>query len=115
MSTLREVLAVLLGAESEAKRIIEESRNDNKSYLRSVQEKFAARRAGEMEAAREQAKSIMENALTAAQTEAEQIIAIGSDERERMQRHYDDNVDAVIGSMVFEIAESLIVKGRARV
>lgn len=115
MSTLREVLAVLLGAESEAKRIIEETRNENKSYLRSVQEKFAARRASEMEAARERAKSVMENALTAAQTEAEQIIALGGDERERMQKHYDDNVGAVIDSMASEIAERLIAKGRARV
>lgn len=114
MSTLQEVLAVLLGAESEAKRIIEESRNENKSYLRSVQEKFALRRTDEMEAVSEQAKGIMENALTAAKTEAEQISAIGKDERERMQRHYDEHIKAVIDSMVSEIAESLIAKGRPR-
>lgn len=112
MSTLQEVLAVLLGAESEAKRVVEESKNDCDSYLRSVQEKFAARRASEMESAREQAKSVLDTALNAAKTEAEQISALSKDERDRMQRRYDENADAVIDSMVSEIVESLIAKGR---
>ena len=42
MSTLHEVLAVLLGAESEAKRIVDDSKNEAESMLRSAQEKFAA-------------------------------------------------------------------------
>lgn len=112
MSTLQEVLAVLLGAESEAKRIVEESKNEGESYRRAVQEKFAALRANEMESAREQAKSVMDTALGAARTEAGQIAGLGKDERERMQKRYMENVDAVVGSMVFEIAESLISKGR---
>lgn len=114
MSTLQEVLAVLLGAESEAKRIVEESGNDCKSYLRSVQEKFAAQRESEIESAREQAKSIIGNATNAAKAEAEQITAIGKDERERMQRHYDENIGALVDSMAAEIAENLISKGRAK-
>lgn len=114
MSTLQEVLAVLLGAESEAKRIVGESGNESKSYLRSVQEKFALQRESEIESAREQAKSIIGNATNAAKAEAEQITAIGGDERERMQRHYDENIGALIDSMAAEIAENLISKGQAK-
>lgn len=114
MSTLQEVLAVLLGAESEAKRIVEESGNDCKGYLRSVQEKFAIQRESEIESAREQAKSIIGNATNAAKAEAEQVTAIGKDERERMQRHYDENIGALIDSMAAEIAENLISKGQAK-
>lgn len=114
MSTLQEILAVLLGAESEARRIVDESKNDCENYLRSVQDKFAGQRANEMTAAREQAKSVMDTALNAAKTEAEQITALGRDERDRMRRRYDENADAVIDSMVSEIAENLILKGRAK-
>lgn len=114
MSTLHEVLAVLLGAESEAKRVVEESKNECSSYLRSVQEKFASQRESEIESAREQAKSIIGNATNAAKAEAEQITAIGKDERERMQQHYDDNIDVLIDSMAAEIAENLIAKGRTK-
>jgi len=114
MSTLQEALAVLLGAESEAKRVVEEAKNEGESYLRSAQDKFAARRAHEMESAREQAKSIMDTSLSAARTEADQIFSIGKDERARMQRRYEENVDAVIDSMVSEIASGLIEKGRGK-
>ena len=41
MGTLQEVLAVLLGAESEAKRIVEDSKSESDGFLRSAQEKFA--------------------------------------------------------------------------
>lgn len=114
MSTLQEVLTVLLGAESEAKRAVEESKKECSGYLRSVQEKFAGQRESEIEAAREQAKSIIGNATNAAKTETEQIIAVGKDERERIQRHYDNNIDALIGSMAAEAAENLIAKRHTR-
>lgn len=115
MSTLQEVLAVLLGAEAEAKRVVDESKNESEGYLRSVQEKFAIQRIGEMESARIQAKNIMDTALSAAKTEAEQITSLGKNERERMQKRYEENADAVITSMVSEVAGNLISKGRAKI
>ena len=42
MSTLQEVLAVLLGAESEAKRIVGDSKNEAESMLQTAQEKFSS-------------------------------------------------------------------------
>lgn len=115
MSTLQEVLAVLLGAEWEAKMLVEESEHDCQGYLRSVQDKCAVQREHEIEAAREQAKSIIGNATNAAKAEAEQIMAIGRDERERMQKNYNDNIDALIETMTAEIAENLISQGQAKV
>ena len=112
MSTLHEVLAVLPGAESEAKRIVDDSKNESESLLRTAQEKFAAERANQMASAREQAKGIMETALNSAKTEAAQIASLGKEERARMQKRFEENVDAVIDSIVSETAESFISKKR---
>ena len=112
MSTLQEVLAVLLGAESEAKRIVDDSRNESDGFLRAAQDKFAGERTNQMASAREQAKGIMETALNSARTEAEQIASLGKEERARMQRRFEENADPVIASMVSEIAEGYTSKRR---
>ena len=113
MGTLQEVLAVLLGAESEAKRIVEDSKSESDGFLRSAQEKFAMERTNQMASAREQAKGIMETALNSARTEAEQIAELGKEERGRMQRRFEENIDSVINSMVSEIADNYSSKRRA--
>ena len=112
MSTLHEVLAVLLGEESEAKRIVDDSKNEAESLLRTAQEKFAAERANQMASAREQAKGIMETALNSAKTEAAQIASLGKEERARMQKRFDENVEPVINAIASETAESFISKKR---
>lgn len=110
MGTLQEVLAVLLGAESEAKRIVDDSKNESEGFLRSAQEKFSMERANQMASAREQAKGIMETALNSARTEAEQIADLGKEERIRMQKRFEENADPVIDSMISEIAEKFVSK-----
>ena len=112
MGTLQEVLAVLLGAESEAKRIVEDSKNESAGFLRTAQEKVSMERTNQMASAREQAKGVMETALSAAKTEADQIADLGKDERTRMQKRFEENADPVIASMVSEIAERYISKTR---
>ena len=112
MGTLQEVLAVLLGAESEAKRIVEDSKSESDGFLRSAQEKFVMERTNQMASAREQAKGIMETALNSARTEAEQIADLGKEERVRMQKRFEENVDPVIDSMISETAERFISKTR---
>ncbi len=112
MSTLQEVLAVLLGAESEAKRIVVDSKNEAQNVLLSAQEKFAQERTNRMAAAREQAKDVMETALNSARTESNQIVNLGKEERERMQRRFAENADTVINSIVSEIAEGYVSKKR---
>ena len=109
---MQEVLAVLLGAESEAKRIVEDSKSESDGFLRSAQEKFAMERTNQMASAREQAKGIMETALNSARTEAEQIADLGKEERVRMQKRFEENVDPVIDSMISETAERFISKTR---
>ncbi|MDO5562854.1 MAG: hypothetical protein Q4F74_04505 [Synergistaceae bacterium] len=113
MSTLQEVLAVLLGAESEAKRIITDSKNESDGFLQSAQGKFARDRTNQMASAREQAKGIMETALNSAKTEAQQISDLGKEERARMQRRFEENAEPVLTAMVSEIAETYLSKGRA--
>ncbi|MCE5202097.1 MAG: hypothetical protein LLF78_06280 [Synergistaceae bacterium] len=105
MSTLQEVLAVLLGAESEARRIVEDSQSESEGFLRAAQEKFAGERANQMASAREQAKGIMETALNSAKTEAAQIANLGKEERIRMQKRFEENADPIIDSVVSEIVK----------
>lgn len=112
MSTLQEVLAVLLGAESEAKRIVGDSKNEAESMLQTAQEKFASERASRMASARGQAKDIMEAALNSARTESEQIVNLGKEERERMQKRFAENADTVIDSIVSEIVDGFVSKKR---
>ena len=110
MSTLQEVLAVLLGAESEAKRIVGDSKNKAESMLQTAQEKFASERTSRMAAG--QAKDLMEAALNSAKTESEQIVNLGKEERERMQKRFAENADTVIDSIVSEIVDGFVSKKR---
>lgn len=112
MSTLQEVLAVLLGAESEAKRIVGDSKNEAEEMLQTAQEKFTSERTNRMAAARGQARDVMEAALNSAKTESEQIINLGREERERMQKRFAENADTVVDSIVSEIAEGFLSKKR---
>lgn len=111
MSALQEVLAVLLGAESEAKRIVDEAKSEYTNLLRVTQEKFTGERENRMSAAREQAKGIMGNALSAAQTEAKQILDLGKEERDRVARRFNENLDAVVGSVVAETVDRILAGG----
>lgn len=110
MTTLQEVLAVLLGAESEAKRIVSDSKHEAGNYMKSTQEKFYMERQNQMESAREHAKTIMETSLNAAKTESDQIADMGKEERERIKQRFDESVDTVVNLMADEIAEHYINK-----
>ncbi len=112
MSTaLQEVLSVLLGAESEAKRIVGDAKNEAAGVMKTTQEIFMPDRESRMAAAREQAKSMMANALAAAQTEAEQILSLGREERGRAAKRFEENVDAVIGALLTETADRILAGG----
>lgn len=111
MSSLQEVLAVLLGAESEAKRIVGDTKSESDSLLHSAQAKFAQERVNQIASAREQAKEIMTTALNSAKTESEQIAQMGREEMERTQKRFDENVSTVIDSLVSETANNYLRKG----
>lgn len=111
MSALQEVLAVLLGAESEAKRIVDDAKGESAGVIKTTQDKFAAERENRMASAREQAKGIMENALSAAQTEAKQILDLGKEERDRINKRFEENVDAVVGSVIAETVDQILSGG----
>jgi F-type H+-transporting ATPase subunit b len=108
MSAVQEVLSVLLGAESEAKRVVEEAKRESSSVIRSTQDFFIPERENKMSAAREQAKSLIENALAGAQAEARQIIEFGREERERMNKRFEENVDAVVANVLAETLDRIL-------
>ena len=111
MSTLQEVLAVLLGAESEARRVVEEAKMESASLVRSAQDKFSVEREHNVASARDQAKSIVETALLAAQAEADQILSLGREERKKIQQRFDENVDSVVAAVLAETVDAILTGG----
>jgi F-type H+-transporting ATPase subunit b len=111
MSALQEVLTVLLGAESEAKRIVEDAKSESAGVIKTTQEFFIPDRESRIAAAREQAKALMANALTSAQTEAKQILDLGREDRERVDRRFEENVNAVVAAVLAETVERMLSGG----
>jgi F-type H+-transporting ATPase subunit b len=110
MSALQEVLTVLIGAESEAKRIVDDAKNDSLGVIKTTQEIFIPDRESKMLLAREQAKSLLENALLSAQTEAKQILDLGREERERVGKRFDENVNTVVVSVLAETVDKILAE-----
>jgi F-type H+-transporting ATPase subunit b len=111
MSDVQEVLTVLLGAESEAKRVVEEAKRESASVLRTTQDIFIPNRENRMSSVREQAKGLMANALTGAEAEARQILDFSREERERINKRYDENVDAVVAAVLAETVDNMLAGG----
>ena len=108
MAALQETLAVLLGAETEAKRVVSEARTESEDLRRTAQDKFALEREHRMASARQQATSLLETARTAAETEAAQILDLGKKERERMAQRFAENARAVAQALAAETAERIL-------
>ncbi len=112
MAALQEVLAVLLGAESEARSEMEESRNEAERVVRKAKDAFSQERERRLAAAREQAKSVLEVARAAADAEGGQILHLGQQELARMRERFDENVQGLVTTLVAEVAESCCRKAR---
>jgi F-type H+-transporting ATPase subunit b len=111
MSAVQEVLTVLLGAESEAKRVVEEAKRESASVVRTTQDIFIPNRENRMSSVREQAKGLMQNALNGAEAEARQILEFGKEERERINKRFEENVDAVVASVLAETVDGILAGG----
>ncbi|MDR1884664.1 MAG: hypothetical protein LBQ56_00205 [Synergistaceae bacterium] len=111
MSTLQEVLAVLLGAESEAKRIVEDAKVELTNVIKTTQDIFIPDREVKMSSAREQAKSVLANAMASADAEAKLIADRGRDERERVAKRFEENVDSVVASVLAETVDKILAGG----
>jgi F-type H+-transporting ATPase subunit b len=112
MSALQEVLSVLLGAEVEAKRIVEDAKVESANVIKTTQEIFIPDREVKMSSAREQAKSVMANALASAETEAKQILDLGAEERKRMAKRFEENVDSTVSAILAETVEKILSEGK---
>lgn len=108
MSALQEVLAVLLGAESEAKRIVADAKGESAQVMKTMQEIFQPDRENKMASAREQAKSIIANTVEASQAESKQILEQGGEDRKNMKIRFDENVDTVVNTVLAETVERIL-------
>jgi F-type H+-transporting ATPase subunit b len=111
MSALQEVLSVLLGAEAEAKRIVEDANTESSSVIKTTQDVFIPDREVRMSSAREQAKSVVANALESAETEAKLIANLGREERDRVAKRFEKNVDAVVSALLSETVDKILAGG----
>lgn len=105
MPELQEILAVLLGAESEAKRVQEEAKQEAESTMSEAQDKFMRQREHRMAAAREQAAGLLNTAALAAKAEAEAVLESAKKERERMVGRFAENAHPVVAAIATETAE----------
>lgn len=102
---------MLLGAESEAKGLLEEAKAKAESILRGVKDKAASERESRLRAARDQARAIVEAARSAAEAEAQQIASLGQQERSQIEKRFRENGPQVIKTLAQEIAEAYVRKG----
>ncbi|MFA0887853.1 MAG: hypothetical protein ACC613_02010 [Synergistales bacterium] len=111
MSSLQEALAVLLGAESEGTREVQEARSEAETLVKNTQEKVTMEGERRLEAAREKASTLLENARAASDEEARSITELGKSERERTERRFREVAGDVVGALVQESVESLLGRG----
>lgn len=111
MSSLQEALAVLLGAESEGVREVQEARTEAEAMGKNAMEKMGAERGRRLEAAREKARMLLESARSAADEEARACSDLGKAERERMERRFREVGGGVVDALVRENVENLLKKG----
>ncbi len=110
MSTLQEALVVLLGAESEGVREVQEARVQAEALLKETRERMAREAETRLQAARKKAGAILESARAAADEEARSITEQARSERERMERRFREIAGEVVDSLVQESAEILLGK-----
>lgn len=111
MSSLQEALVVLLGAESEGAREVQDARAEAEAMTRNAREKLERERERRLEAARKKALAVLEGARSAAEEEARQITETGKAERERMERRFREVTADVVEALVRENVENLLKKG----
>lgn len=112
MSALQDALSALIGAESEAARMIADAEEQSAGVVKIAKDSFAPNRISKMDTARERAKSIVANAASASDEEASRIAEEGRAEREAIERAYAANVDAAIAAILDETLSEIASKGR---
>lgn len=112
MSVLQDALSVLIGAETEAARMVEDAAAQSAGVVKIAKDSFAPNRMSKMDNARERAKSIVANAASAADEEARRIAEAGRAERERIEGSYSSNIDRAIESLIAETIADITSKGR---
>lgn len=111
MTALQEVLAVLLGAESEADHLVEEGRAEADRISRSAREEFTQEREDRLRAAREQAKAVVESARNSADVESAQILSIAQREGTALARRFEESGRSIVKALAAEIASQYLAKG----
>jgi len=108
------VLAILLGADAEAKNEREAAKKKAEEIVGEAKRKGASERETRLKAAKEQAKAIVYSARASAQAEAQQIEALGRQELERMESRFNENAPAIIQGFVAELVNKYLQKATGK-
>lgn len=111
MSSLQEVLTLLLGAESEARRKSEEARAEAEEIIARTRQDFQREREDRLSAAREQALGLIESAENAAEAEVRQIVNLGQQEAQDLTERFGAYARETVDSLVDEMALHYVRKG----
>ena len=110
---LAEVLTALLSAEDEAADSVEGAKRKASDLLRETREKFSADQEARLNAARVQAKAIVESARHSAELEAAQIADMGLRGRQKMKDQFAEKAPSIVAALAAETAERYGKKGGA--
>jgi F-type H+-transporting ATPase subunit b len=111
MSSLEEVLQLLLGAESEAQRKKQEALGEAESIIASTRRDFQQEREDRLAAAREQADTIVSAAEESVKSQVRQILAEGEEEARAMTERFEARSADLIGDLVEETARRILARG----
>lgn len=111
MSSLQEVLTLLLGAESEARRKTEEARVEAEGILTGTRQAFQREREDRIASARDQAGALIESSEKTADAEARQILAMGQQETRSIAERFESHARDIVHALVDETALQYLRKG----
>lgn len=112
MKDLDQVLSVLLDAEDEAERTVEESRRQAATLLEGVKRAFYAESEQRLATAREQARTRMEGARATSEDEARHLSQLAQQERNALANHARERMEPLARDVAREVAERWIGRGR---
>ena len=110
---LAEVLTAILSAEDEAADSVEGAKRKASDLLRETREKFSADQEARLNAARVQAKAIVESARHSAELEGAHISDMGLRGRQKMKDQFAEKAPSIVAALAAETAERYAKKGEA--
>jgi vacuolar-type H+-ATPase subunit H len=109
---LPEVLDILLKAGDEAMETRAAAEQEAKALIQKTHEKFAAEQEARLNAARGEARALVESTRQSVEMEALHIAELAQKSRDSMREHFEANVSALISGLADKVAAGYAARGQ---